>query len=594
MPRKISAGWKTKLTALMALSKAVGCYAADEAPAVAVTGEAVINGTVANARYTGVGQLHGGGCSAVLVAPRVMLTSGHCVRDYVLGCTTLAANPLNVVFAENNGGWAGEASYDARTVAIEGMVARPEVFDLSQCDASDTYNCSPSERKNLDHSKELVVLYLADDAPAGAVPLPIMVHPSVDTSHFAAEVGKFSGLTTWVNNNDPVVTTVGYGVGSHAYTVDGAQVRGRDYGVQRWIATTSTFANHLGAADCNSDEPSTSEPGVVVAADGLSKTEVGNASDVAAGADFSSSNFSHSGEGDSGGPILVGKGSSSNGVSPTVLPAPSAASSYDVNRSYIAGTASLWVGTSTEFRTAFTPTWTLAASNFLKDALHDTDQDGWADPVDEDIDGDGCNNGADQHPEDRWVRIGTVHHLNCRPNSSPWLGDESLDSDGDGLRNCEDPNDDNQGGLDGLDSCPVHANQVCYRAGSTCPLEPLFFDCRLGGCNDLLIRISSVINPDPTRTWTYAVKSIDARTIVVSAPRDLGLDASARVFAGIGVRAPLGALLVEVVDINGRARGTIALYEPSRATIGSLTGATSLQLRLGSDGQSIDIRGIGL
>jgi hypothetical protein len=132
MPLRITAGWKTELAALSALSMAIGCYASDEGPAVAVTEQAVINGTVANGKYTGVGQLHGGGCSAVLVAPRVMLTSAHCMQDHALGCTTLAATAMNVVFAEPNGGWADQASYDARTVAIESFAVRPELFDLSQ------------------------------------------------------------------------------------------------------------------------------------------------------------------------------------------------------------------------------------------------------------------------------------------------------------------------------------------------------------------------------------------------------------------------------------------------------------------------------
>ena len=581
-----------KLAALIGLATSIGCAAAGDELGVGVTSQAVINGTVANNLYTGVGQLHGGGCSAVLVAPRVMLTSAHCLQDHALGCTTLAATPMNVVFAQANGGWSGEASYLARTVAIEGFAARPELFDLGQCEVSDTFHCGPSLRENIDHSKELVVLYLADEAPADAVPLPIMVHPNVDTTHFAAEVGKFSGLPTWVDDNEPVVTTVGYGVGSHAYAVDGDQVRGRDYGVQRWIATSTSFAGYLGASDCNSEQPWSTEPGVVVAPDDLSPSQVGDADLVAAGASFAGSDFSHSGGGDSGGPILVGKGSASNGVSPTALPPPSASSSYDANRSYIAGTASLWVGTATEFRTAFTPTWTLAAGTFLKQALHDSDQDGYADAVDDDTDNDGCDDDADQHPSDRWVPIGTVHHLNCRPHSSPWLGDEGTDSDGDGLLNCEDPNDDNDAFLDGPDDCPVHTSGLCYRVGETCPLEPLFFDCRLGGCNELLVRISSVINPDPTRTWSYAVRSIDARTIVVSAPRELAIDTAAKIFTGIGARAPTGDLLIELVGSDGRARATLALYEPTRATIGRLSGTTSLELRFATDGKSLSVQGL--
>jgi hypothetical protein len=521
-----------------------------------------------------------------------MLTSAHCVQDYALSCTTVAAAPFSVTFAEPGGGWSSQASYSARSVPVQGIAQRPELFDLGPCSASDTFHCGDSYenvRKAVDHSKELVVLYLADEAPADAAPLPVMINANVDSTHSAAEVGIKGDLVSWVNGHQPLITTAGYGVGSHAYTVGSDTQRGRDYGVQRWVATSTSFGGALGAANCNASVPSSSQPGVVASPDDLSLDDIGDPDAVAPGTQYPGSQQSHSGRGDSGGPALVGQGPASHGIAPDPLPAPSAADVYDPARNYVVGTASLWVSSGSTPRTAFTPTWTEEASEFLMSALHDEDLDGHADAVDDDNDNDTCDDDEDQHPDDHDVSIGTVIRVNCSPSHSTWFGDESLDVDGDRIPNCADDDDDGDGILDQNDSCPVHASQFCVQFGPSCPWGPLFVDCRLAGCNDLLIRISSVINPDPTRAPLFRVLASEPYVVTVAPPTGTSIEQAAQLLAGAGTRQ---LLELEVVERAGRVRGSIAAYDPANVRIGSLRGATALQLRLARDGSAFEVLGV--
>jgi hypothetical protein len=558
---------------------------------------AVINGSDdATGAYAAVAAF-GSGCSSVLVAPQVMLTSGHCMPAHALSCTNVATSPLAVTFAEPDGGWTDLASFNARTIQVQGFVRRSELFDLSQCSSADTYDCSDAERPLIDPTKELIVMYLAAEAPADATPLPILVHPSTDTSHSAAEVGVFPTLETWVQS-EPVVTTVGYGVGSHAETVGTMQLRGRDYGLQRWVETSTDFAGFLGASDCNTLVASASRPGVVVSPADLTAAQVGDPWAVAAGQDWQGSQHSHSGGGDSGGPVLVGQGIGAKGDAPTPYAGPGGGSSYDPGRNYVAGTASLWVSYGGELATGFNPTWTASASAFLMSALYDSDGDRWADPVDEDRDGDGCDNGVDQHPDDRWVPIGTEVRPNCSPSTAPWLGDESLDSDSDGVPNCRDDDDDGDLIPDEQDGCPVHAGNLCVKAGPPCPWNRAFFDCRTAGCFELLVRFSSLINPDPTRELFFPVLQVAEGVLTVGPAEGMTAAESARMLARGAISAGRisGVTTLEVVGPYGRVGpdtvgGVLAAYEPGRVRVRDLRGATALELRFGRDGRSLEIAG---
>ena len=565
---------------------------------VASSAEGLINGAVATGGvYSGVAKIPG--CSSVLVAPRVLLSAAHCMPDYVYNCETLASAPFNVIFPEASGGWADQASVDSRTVAVRGILHRPQ-FDISSCPASAMYNCDNTVGQNMDHSQELVVLYLDEDAPSDVVPIPILISDLVAWNpHVAGEFGFFAGLEQWVDNTVPVVTTAGFGVGSHEYDVGGGVVRkGLDFGQQRWLETEVKFG-YAGTLDCNTLKTSSVGRGVVVSPKDISPSDVLGAT-ITPGFEFPGAEHSHTGKGDSGGPVIVGTGPSARGDNPTPLPPPAAGDAYDPAKHYVVGTASLFVSTEDTLRTAFTPTYTAGAAEFLRDALHDSDDDGYADPVDDDSDNDGCEDDVDQHPEDDSVRVGTMLNLNCTPATSGWYQSEGGDSDGDGLLDCEDHDDDNDSipdeGPNGTgDECPVHVGPWCMKAGNSCPWDPRIFHCIFGACNEA-IRFQNVVNPDPTRRFIFPIQSVAERTVVVGPAAGLSVEESAFVLAGQVARnakalasAPSEFFVLEVIDREQRVLTSVAAYGAASVRVGNLRGARALALHFSVDGQRLEI-----
>lgn len=555
-------------------------------PPVGASREAVVNGTVALGVYDAVAGFRGRNCSAVLVAPRVMLSSAHCVWEAALQCSSV---PYQVVFANEYGGWGTAESYDARTIDVTSVAYQSTFFDLSQCSASDDYNCMEpynALRPSIDHSREVVVLYLRDDAPADVTPLPFLVHPGVDMSDAVGETGHFASLVTWADANEPVVTTVGYGIGSHGYELGESAVRGRDFGVTEWVQTSSSYGNHRGLTDCNT-RVTGSAPAVVVSPEDLTVDDIGGTGTLGSGPNGVQYGAAHStpGAGDSGGPVLVGAGAVSKGVSPDPLPTPTLGDDYDVGRSYIAGTASIYTSGSS-LTAAFAPTWTLDASQFLAAALHDSDHDGLADAVDDDIDGDGCANDVDQHPTDFYVEVGTILGVNC-PGSEPWLEGEDQHSDGDGVPDCMDDDDDDDGIPDDLDPCPIHATNFCIQWSHACPYVPVFVDCYRAGCVESIIRLSELVNPDPTSVLEMSILSVDESTVIVAPPAGVDVSALADELADVGRG---GVHMLEVVHPDGTAI-PIAAYESSGITVDGLRGATALAITLGPEGDSVAVEG---
>lgn len=132
----------------------------------------------------------------------------------------------------------------------------------------------------------------------------------------------------------------------------------------------------------------------------------------------------------------------------------------------------------------------------------DTDLDGKGDVCDEDIDNDGCKNEVDQHPYDSMARIGTALAPLCPGGNHPIYGFEGVDTDHDGLLDCEDLDDDNDGIPDDQDSCPVGPLKGAIDGCSVledCPVSPKDWWrlCLGGGCNEVIARFRDVINPNP-------------------------------------------------------------------------------------------------
>jgi hypothetical protein len=136
----------------------------------------------------------------------------------------------------------------------------------------------------------------------------------------------------------------------------------------------------------------------------------------------------------------------------------------------------------------------------------DLDGDGIPDPCDADRDGDGCYNAPaeDDHPDDAQLLRRTTVYIGCGIDTEHSYVSDVADTDGDGTRNCQDPDDDDDGlcdagpGCTEPDPCPEVAGAFCtaFAGGDPCP--PLWSFCGIP-CVEAFLKFSQVVNPDPTR-----------------------------------------------------------------------------------------------
>lgn len=236
--------------------------------------------------------------------------------------------------------------------------------------------------------------------------------------------------------------------------------------------------------------------------------------------------------------------------------------------------------------------------------LNDTDLDHIGDRCDDDDDNDGCGDATDQHPASSSEFLQTVMHPLCDPPSSAEYGFEGQDSDGDGLRNCKDPDDDNDGLCDeggptgpddncvaaesGQDPCPLVVGSVCISSQGMCA-EEWTQACGGGGCQELLLKLVSVINPDPGQEFVFDRFSIVGRTLYVMPAQGQtlsqvanallggkGLAAGTSGASGVAgsVRANAGTapatLRLEIWRRTGERVATVADYDPSVITVGDV------------------------
>lgn len=133
-----------------------------------------------------------------------------------------------------------------------------------------------------------------------------------------------------------------------------------------------------------------------------------------------------------------------------------------------------------------------------------TDGDSEGDACDLDDDNDYCPDTTDDKPKKDSSVVGFRIAANCPDTTADVWGWDGEDSDGDGARNCADIDDDNDGTPDTSDKCPVDKpvqsgipGFECNKGAVSCPFQLPWDVCMFGGCNELLIKILSVINPDP-------------------------------------------------------------------------------------------------
>lgn len=239
----------------------------------------------------------------------------------------------------------------------------------------------------------------------------IMVHPSAMSGPVPPNFASYSGLESWAEAQSPLITFVGFGIGSTP-AVGGAASRGRDVGIATWVATTGDYSGHFGWSNCStpSETPTLLPPAVVVSPTDIAASlqPSGTATTpgwcfVPDGTDYAGSSQSHAGCGDSGGPVLAGTGPAFKGLTPTALPANTTGESYNDQLNYQVGVGSSYTSDANGSpRTVYTPTYTAGASAWLLSMLADDDGDTVVNAWDQwpDCDDNGPDTDADGVPDD--------------------------------------------------------------------------------------------------------------------------------------------------------------------------------------------------
>ncbi len=130
----------------------------------------------------------------------------------------------------------------------------------------------------------------------------------------------------------------------------------------------------------------------------------------------------------------------------------------------------------------------------------DNDGDGIDDACDPNDDNDACNDDVDDHPFDAMVQVGTTTTPGCSQSSHPIRASESGDADKDGIPDCRDDDNDDDGVIDGLDACPNSAEDMCVIPGQSCGMQLPWDTCMGGGCGiDIMAKLKSLMNPDDPR-----------------------------------------------------------------------------------------------
>ncbi|MEW6417704.1 MAG: hypothetical protein AB1480_06240 [Nitrospirota bacterium] len=218
------------------------------------------------------------------------------------------------------------------------------------------------------------------------------------------------------------------------------------------------------------------------------------------------------------------------------------------------------------------------------------------DVCDDDLDGDGCYNDFDQHPDQRFVAAGTIPVIPGTCGSGieyvTNYEDEKGNLDGDVLKNCEDCDDDGDGLCDpgwppanwqgpscictGTDPCPIDSdNELCkIPTGNPLICPPSWFVCAGGNCVEFFLKFTSVINPDPTRDVIFdRFQSIGKTLYAVSGIKE-GLTPSqqamkignvAQSFVGTGIMQSMSQEAIGADEFEDRVRLEIWRHATSSA-----------------------------
>jgi hypothetical protein len=268
-------------------------------------------------------------------------------------------------------------------------------------------------------------------------------------------------------------------------------------------------------------------------------------------------------------------------------------------------------------------------------ATGDMDQDGVGDLCDPDKDGDTCDDDTiDEDPDNGRVRIGFQFQPGCGFGIEPVYASAEIDSDHDGIKGCQDVDDDNDGICDGAaahgpgspgapagctagpDPCTEAPDLSCYGiSGSPVLCQPPWLVCLGGGCVEFFLKIVSVINPGDEVVLDGGM-SILNRKIYTSPLAGATLSQTGKALAGdfaslglaggspgaaaasddadavTGLLAP-GRVRLEIWSHRSRARvAIVGEYDPSQVVLGDLARGTVLELEPTVDASGLPHLGV--
>jgi hypothetical protein len=224
------------------------------------------------------------------------------------------------------------------------------------------------------------------------------------------------------------------------------------------------------------------------------------------------------------------------------------------------------------------------------------------DACDTDDDNDNCLDGNDEKPKSDTAPVGTRIMANCSPSSVTVLGFDGVDTDNDGILNCADPDNDNDGIPDSNDGCPVNTGNKlldCMFPPGSCPFQHWWDVCSFGGsCQELLIALIARVNPDPTVIFFERFEVID-RQIYLAPNARMDMRRMRELLTGKARETAAGRLTLEVWARGsdgkpGRRLATIAEFDARSVRSIRADGSAALRISVAADGKSIKLKNTAL